>query len=85
MPRAALPPLAAGEYYVADVVGCRVETEDGVALGVVVQTFWNGGQDVMVVREGDGPAGEQLIPMVPDFVRQVDTVARLVRVVWERL
>src|SRR5262245_33662242 len=27
--RAALPPLEPGEYYVEDVVGCAVETEDG--------------------------------------------------------
>ena len=90
VPRAALPALDAEEYYVADVVGCRVETEDGTVLGVVVETFWNGGQDVMVVRgqkgdgDGDGP-GEQLIPLVPDFVRSVDTAARLVRVEWEPL
>ena len=83
--RETLPPLGPGEFYVADVPGCRVVTEDGVELGVVAETFWNGGQDVMVVQKGDGggPAAEQLIPLVPDFVREVDTAHRLVRVAWE--
>ena len=31
----ALPPLAPGEFYVEDVVGCAVEDEDGRPLGVV--------------------------------------------------
>jgi 16S rRNA processing protein RimM len=83
--RAALPALEPEEYYVADLLGCRVEAEDGSVMGVVVETFWNGGQDVMVVRGEGGSAAEQLIPLVPDFVREVDVAARLVRVAWEPL
>jgi len=50
-PRAELPPLAPGEYYVGDVIGCGVTHVDGRALGVVASTFWNGAQDVMVVHQ----------------------------------
>jgi 16S rRNA processing protein RimM len=64
-PRAALPRLAPGEYYVNDVIGCAVEHTDGRALGVVASTFWNGAQDVMIVVPrvvasvtADGPPGE---------------------------
>jgi len=91
--RAELPPLGPGEYYVADLPGCQVVGEDGAVIGVVVETFWNGGHDVMVVRgapAGEGAAaaeegeGEELIPLVPDFIRDVDAAARVIRVAWER-
>jgi 16S rRNA processing protein RimM len=80
VPRAALPPLAPGEYYVSDVVGCDVTDESGRALGVVTGTFWNGAQDVMVVGEGEA---EQLIPLVPQFVVTVDAPGRKIVVSWE--
>jgi 16S rRNA processing protein RimM len=80
--RAALPAPASGEYFVADVVGCQVINHDGAQLGVVEKTFWNGAHDVMIVRSSAGDAAERLIPLVPNFVRAVDTEARTVRVEW---
>jgi 16S rRNA processing protein RimM len=79
-PRASMPPLAPGEYYVSDVVGCQVFHESGRALGTVESTFWNGAQDVMVVGGG---ADEQLIPLVPAFVVTVDVPGRKIVVSWE--
>lgn len=79
-PRTSLPPLAPGEYYVGDVIGCAVVREDGAALGVVKGTFWNGAQDVMII---EGEAGEQLIPLIPNFVVTVDIPGRQVVVSWE--
>src|SRR5206468_703807 len=78
-----LPPPATDEYFVADVIGCQVINHDGARLGVIAETFWNGAHDVMIVRDGDGEAAERLIPMVPDFVREVDPAARTVRVEWQ--
>jgi 16S rRNA processing protein RimM len=79
--RAVLPPLEPGEYFVEDVVGCAVETDDGRPLGVVRGTLWNGAHDVATV---DGPDGrERLIPLVPDFVLHVDAPARKMQVRWE--
>jgi 16S rRNA processing protein RimM len=80
VPRAVLPPLGPGEFYVEDVVGCAVENEDGHSLGVARETFWNGAHDVLAV---DGPDGrERLIPLVPDFVLDVDPSGRKLRVRW---
>jgi 16S rRNA processing protein RimM len=80
-PRAALPPLAPGEFYVDDVIGCAAAHEDGRALGVVEGTFWNGAQDVAVVR---GPDGEELlVPLVADFVVTVDAPGRKIVVRWD--
>ena len=79
--RAVLPPLAPGEYYVEDVVGCAVETEDGRPLGVVRGTLWNGAHDVASVEGADGR--ERMIPLVADFVLSVDAPARKLTVRWE--
>jgi 16S rRNA processing protein RimM len=76
--RASLPPLEPGEYFVEDVVGCAVESEDGRPLGVVRGTLWNGAHDVATVEDADGR--ERLIPLVPAFVLNVDTPARRMRV-----
>jgi 16S rRNA processing protein RimM len=100
--RSALPALGEGEFFVEDLVGCAVVNDDGRALGSVASLFWNGAQDIMVVRAraGGDPGGsgtrdgsgarapraavddEILIPVVPAFVRTVDTVGRRVVVEW---
>jgi 16S rRNA processing protein RimM len=79
--RASLPPLEPGEYFVEDVVGCAVAREDGRPLGVVRGTIWNGAHDVATVEDPDGR--ERLIPLVPDFVRNVDAPARKMIVRWD--
>jgi 16S rRNA processing protein RimM len=79
--RAALPPLEPGEYFIEDVVGCAVESEDGRPLGVVRGTIWNGAHDVATVEGTDGR--ERLIPLVSDFVLNVDAPARKIRVRWQ--
>jgi 16S rRNA processing protein RimM len=81
VPRAALPPLGPGEYYVSDVIGCAVVHENGTPLGTVTGTFWNGAHDVMIV--GDTSAAEQLIPLVPNVVVSVDVPGRKVVVTWD--
>jgi 16S rRNA processing protein RimM len=81
--RAALPPLGPGEFYVGDVVGCEVVHESGRALGVVASTFWNGAQDVMVVSGPGG--GDELIPLLPQFVVTMDAPGRKIVVAWEPL
>ena len=78
--RDALPPLGPGEFFVEDVLGSTVRTDTGQVLGVVGSVFWNGAHDVMVVS-GDT---EQLIPLVPTFVRSVDGPARQVIVAWDQ-
>jgi 16S rRNA processing protein RimM len=56
--RSALPPLAEGEFFVEDLVGCRVVNHDGHVWGRVDRSFWNGAQDVMVVRREQEATGE---------------------------
>lgn len=79
VPRRSLPPPGGHEFFVEDTLGCRVVTEEGLALGVVEALFWNGAQDVWVIRAGDR---EELIPVVPAYVREVDPAARRIVVAW---
>lgn len=89
----ALPPLAPGEFYVEDLLGCQVRTVGGSLLGVVDSIFWNGAHDVMSIRgpvpgpgAEAGPAAapvEHLVPLVPHFLHLVDAPGRQIVVVWE--
>jgi len=76
LPKSTLPPLGAGEFYVEDLVGCRVEDSEGRVLGVVRSVFWNGAHDVMVI--GDEERGERLLPAVPEFIVAVDRSTKCV-------
>ncbi|MEE8391460.1 MAG: ribosome maturation factor RimM [Anaerolineae bacterium] len=62
-------PLEEGEYYLFQLVGVRVETEDGEWLGQIVDVIETGANDVYVVR---GPRGEVLLPAVDNVVLQLD-------------
>jgi 16S rRNA processing protein RimM len=73
VPRTALPPLAADEFYVADLIGLAVEDRAGRAQGRVQGAYWNGTQDVLRIEDAAGQ--ELLVPVVPDFIVEVDLSA----------
>ena len=62
-------PLEEGEYYLYQLIGVQVETEDGEGLGQVVDVIETGANDVYVVR---GPRGEVLLPAIGDVVLDLD-------------
>jgi 16S rRNA processing protein RimM len=72
--RAALPPLGAGEVYVADLVGCAVYDLEGRLRGRVRSTFWNGSHDILSVVNEAGD--EVLVPAVPGFIQKLDLSGR---------
>lgn len=71
-------PLAEGEYYVRDIVGCRVMTDEGEELGTVTDTLSPGANDVWVVRMAKGK--ELLLPVIDDVVLSVNLAERVVTV-----
>ena len=80
VPRSALPPPAAGEYYWVDLEGLRVVNVEGVDFGTVSHLFSTGANDVLVAR-GER---ERMIPFVPpDFIRSVDFDGGVVTVDWD--
>ncbi|MBV8085134.1 MAG: 16S rRNA processing protein RimM [Chloroflexi bacterium] len=69
VPGGELAPLDEGEYYLFQIVGLAVESEDGRPLGTVSEVLQTGANDVYVVPT---PAGELLVPAIPDVVQEVD-------------
>ena len=67
-----LVPLGEDEYYVFQLVGLQVHTEDGQALGQVADVLRTGSSDVYVVR-GER---EYLIPAVKEFVVDIDLAGK---------
>lgn len=63
-----LIPLEEGEVFLADLVGCAVVREDGSPYGTIAAVE-TGVQDRLVIHDGDV---ERLLPLVPEFVIDVD-------------
>ena len=61
--------LEEGEYFHYQLIGMRVETEEGEELGEIQEILETGSNDVYIVR---GNSGELLIPATSQVVRQVD-------------
>lgn len=70
VPRSALPPLAEGEYYHADLLGLPAISTEGEVLGEVVGVENFGAGDVIeIVR----PTGKRfMVPMRPEAVPEWD-------------
>lgn len=75
VPRSALPPLAEGEYYHADLIGLAAVTPAGDPHGHVVAVENFGAGDVIEIERPDGK--RFMVPMRPDAVPEWDG-ARLV-------
>jgi 16S rRNA processing protein RimM len=63
-----LPPLPSGVYYLHQIEGLDVFTEDGERLGRVKEILKTGANDVYVVQ---GDKGEILLPAIPQVIREV--------------
>lgn len=67
-----LPELDPDNYYIHDLVGCRVEDERGTTLGEVVAVL-RGPQDLLEVElEGR----RSLVPMARDLLKEIDVQER---------
>ena len=71
-------PLQEGEYYVRDIVGCEVYTEEGELLGAISDVLSPGANDIWVVKMPKGK--ELLLPVIDDVVLDVDIGARKIKV-----
>ena len=66
-------PLADGEYFIHQLYGLKVVTEDGEEIGTVGEVLETGANEVLVVKRPGQSDG--LIPMIHDVVRDLDTAA----------
>ena len=67
VPRDALPPLAEGEYYHADLLGLPVVSTAGVAVGQVVAVENFGAGDVIEVERADSKRFMAPMNAVPEW------------------
>ncbi len=65
-----LAALSPGEYYIHDLIGCAVYTDDTDRLGVLVDVLTPGANDVYVVKTESGK--DILLPAIPDCILRVD-------------
>lgn len=71
VPRSALPPLAEGEYYYADLIGLPAVSTTGESLGVCVAVENYGAGDVLEIERPseDGKRGKRfMVPMRPEAI-----------------
>jgi 16S rRNA processing protein RimM len=78
--REKLPAAQEGEFYYADLVGLRADSESGETIGSVVAVQNFGAGDLLEVRL-DGQAATELIPFTDAYVPVVDINAGRVVVV----
>ena len=62
--------LKKDEYFIADLIGMKVENEDGTFSGILKDVIETGANDVYTVLCGDGR--EVLIPAIKDCILSVD-------------
>ncbi|TFH00203.1 MAG: 16S rRNA processing protein RimM [Calditrichales bacterium] len=65
---------APDEYFIHDLIGCSVITEDGHLIGILTEVVQITANDVYVVRNDDGE--EILLPAVKDVIKQVDVMKK---------
>ena len=62
--------LPEGTYYIADLIGLEVYTDENVKLGTVDDIYNHGSSDIYVVKNELGK--QILLPAIKDVVKQVD-------------
>ncbi len=61
--------LKKNEYFIADLIGLSVISDEGECLGTLTDVLQTGANDVYVIGEG---ADEILLPAIKDCVKEVD-------------
>ena len=72
--RADEEPLEEGTYYIVDMIGLEVETEEGEKLGNLVDIFNTGSNDIYVVKNELGK--QILLPAIKDVIKKIDMEKR---------
>ena len=65
-------PLAEGEYFLFQLIGLKVNDEEGNLIGVVTDLIETGAHDVLVIGERPDSPEDLLVPNHPEFVLEMD-------------
>ena len=63
-------PLEEGVYYIVDLLGLEVYTEEGKLLGKIDDIYNTGSNDIYVVKDNLGK--QVLLPAIKEVIKQVD-------------
>lgn len=63
-------PLEEGTYYIVDMIGLEVYTDEGELLGILEDIFNTGSNDIYVVKNELGK--QILLPSIPDVIKKID-------------
>lgn len=78
MPREKAVKLQKDEYFVADLIGMQVITEDGEYFGRLKNVLETGANDVYVVETAENK--EVLLPAIKECVLQIDMEKEVIAV-----
>jgi 16S rRNA processing protein RimM len=79
VPRGELPPLEEGEFYLYELVGMQVVTDEGELLGKVGDVLRTGANDVLVVSPSTA-VNELLLPDIPEVVLNINRESQTITV-----
>lgn len=76
--RAHAQPLGENEYYIADLIGIKVYTEDGKEFGTIKDVLQTGANDVYCISSREH--GEVLLPAIRQCILSVDVERQIMTV-----
>lgn len=71
-------PLEEGEYFIADMIGMKVITDEGENFGILKDVMETGANDVYVIEHPS--EGEVLIPAIKECILDVDIENRQMKI-----
>ena len=81
--RVDLPKLQDGDFYDDDLLDLQVVNRQGQCLGTVKAVANNGAQDMLEVACQDKPEKTFFIPMVEQFIDEIDFDEEVIKVDWQ--
>ena len=70
IPRENAIKLEEGSYYIADLIGINVFTEEGENIGKIEDIYNTGSNDIYVVKDNLGK--QILLPAIKDVIKEID-------------
>ena len=70
--------LEKDSYYIVDILGCKIITDEGKELGDIEDVFQTGSNDVYVVKDELGK--QVLLPAIKDVIKKVDIKNKVITV-----
>jgi 16S rRNA processing protein RimM len=80
IPEADAVTLEPDTYFIHDIIGLTVQTDDGQVLGTIREVLATGANDVYLVESHDEPPREILLPAIEQVVQKVDLAAGVMTV-----